>query len=169
MCKATQIRLKIEEFISWTLLAFLILFVFSAAVLRWFGVSIVWSVDIAQFIFTWLCFIAADLAYANGKHMGVDIIRNKLHGKGRLIYDIVLEIIIIVFLISVFYFGIKLSISNSVRRFNSLNVSYSWTTVAASVGSFLMMLTAVEKVIGNGKKLRARGAEASETEEGKKA
>ncbi len=149
MRKFTEMRLKAEEFFTWTLLALLILFVFVAAVLRWIGISIVWSVDIAQFLFTWLCFIGADLAYYNNKHMGVDLIKKHVPKSKQYIYRCILEIFVIVFLCLIFYFGIKLSIANRVRRFNSLNVSYSWTTIAASIGAFLMLLTAFGKLFHN--------------------
>jgi TRAP-type C4-dicarboxylate transport system permease small subunit len=141
-----QFRLRIESAFSMALLALLIVLVFVAAVLRWFGISIVWSVDMAQLLFTWLCFIGADLAYYHNKHMGVDLIKKRFHTKSALVLDILLNVLVMIFVASIFYYGTKLSISNYVRKFNSLPVSYSFATIAAPIGACLMFLTGLQKL-----------------------
>lgn len=142
----TKIRLKVEEVISVILLALLVGFVFAAAALRWVGISIVWSVDFAQFLFTWVCFIGADLAYYHNKHMGVDLIAGHLHGKARVVLELVTHILVMLFLLSILYYGTKLCITNSVRKFNTLPISYSFATVSAPIGAVLMMITGIGKL-----------------------
>ncbi len=65
---------KIEELFVSIGLSMLILLVFLAAVLRFFGIDMSWSTDLAQLTFAWVCFVGADLALARNKHMGVDML-----------------------------------------------------------------------------------------------
>ena len=71
----------IERRLSEILLLFMVVFVFIAASLRWFGYPLVWSVDLAQLLFIWISFIGADIALQNNKHIGVDILTRNLPEK----------------------------------------------------------------------------------------
>jgi TRAP-type C4-dicarboxylate transport system permease small subunit len=55
------------------MLAFIIIFVFIAPSC---GSSQPpsWSVDMAQLLFIWVCFIGADLAMQKDRHIGVDLL-----------------------------------------------------------------------------------------------
>ncbi len=154
MHRFNQLRLRIESTFTTVLLALLIVLVFAAAVLRWVGVSIVWSVDTAQFLFTWLCFVGADLAYYHHKHMGVDLLKNHLNPKAVCVLEIIITLLVMAFVASVFYYGMKLSIANYVRKFNALPISYSFATIAAPIGCFLIFLTGVEQLWDNIKAFR---------------
>lgn len=156
MSKYLQIRLKIEEVIGATLLGLLIFFVFIAAVLRWVHISIVWSVDIAQFLFTWVVFLGADIAYCRNRHMGVDVLTKALNPKMQQILRIIITLIIMGFMGVVCFFGIKLCVENSARDFNTLPISYSAATISAPIGALLMIQTGVEKIIFEIKKLQGK-------------
>lgn len=157
MRRFNQLRLKAESAFTTLLLGLLIVLVFVAAVLRWVGISIVWSVDTAQFLFTWLCFVGADLAYYHHKHMGVDLVKKRLSPKGACVLEIIITILVMVFMASVFYYGMKLSIANRVRKFNALPISYSLATVAAPIGCFLILLTSIEQLADQISALRKCG------------
>ncbi|MCC8025553.1 MAG: TRAP transporter small permease [Clostridium sp.] len=156
MNSISKTRFKIEEYVTAVLLGLLVFLVFIAAMLRWVGISIVWSVDLAQFLLTWLCFVGADIAYAKNKHMGVDLFKNLLPEHTRIIVNILIDLLFVVFMSSILYFGVRLSLSNWVRKFNALPVSYSFATLSAPVGAFLMILTGVGKMAGNLRLLRGR-------------
>lgn len=158
MDSVSKIRLKIEEYTTVALLGLLVFLVFIAAVLRWVGISIVWSVDLAQLFLTWLCFVGADIAYAKNKHMGVDLIKNLLPKKTRTVLSILIDFLFVAFMLSILYFGLRLSWSNYARKFNSLPVSYSFATLSAPVGAFLMILTGIEKIVENMHVLRGKGS-----------
>ncbi len=63
-----KLIVKLEEYFVVIFLAALIMLVFIAAVLRWFGIGVAWSMDMAQLLFAWVCFIGADLALRQNKH-----------------------------------------------------------------------------------------------------
>lgn len=146
MKKIGMIILFIERMLSEILLLFIVVFVFIAAVLRWFGYPLIWSIDLAQLLFVWICFIGADIALQNDKHIGVDILTRKLPKK---IYNKILfasYLLIIVFLSLVAVYGTYLAVINYKRQYSSLEFSYSWATISAPVGCLLMIRTLIKKI-----------------------
>ncbi len=140
---------NIEEKIVVVLLALLIILVFIAASLRWFGVSVAWSIDIAQLLFVWVCFIGADLALRSNSHVGVDMLTKKLPLSIQNITLLFCNLLIFAFLIMVLFFGSKLCIENYQRNFNTIPISYSFVTLSAPVGAFLMGLTTIGRIKNN--------------------
>lgn len=139
---------RIEEITVCVGLSILILLVFTAATLRWFGVDMSWSVDFAQLTFSWVCFIGADLAMRRKRHMGVDILVNKFSLPIRNAIYLFNSVLIMFFLIFVTYYGANLSIINFQRMFNTLPISYSFVTISAPVGCLLMLYTTVRRLVG---------------------
>lgn len=138
---------KIEELFVSIGLSMLILLVFLAAVLRFFGIDMSWSTDLAQLTFAWVCFVGADLALARNKHMGVDMLIERFSAKAQNIIRLVNSILILGFLIFVFIYGVNLCIVNSQRSFQTLPISYSYATASAPFGSALMSITLVRQII----------------------
>ena len=60
---------KVETWLVCAGLLILIFTVFAAAVLRFFGVDMSVSTDLAQLVFAWVSFIGADLAMRKDKHL----------------------------------------------------------------------------------------------------
>lgn len=138
---------KVEIFIVCFGLMLLIVTVFAAAVLRFFGIDMSISTDLAQLTFAWISFIGADLAMRKDRHMGVDVVTSKLSGavqNGLRLFNYVLAL---VFLLIIVYFGINLCIVNAARKYQTLYISYSWATVSCPIGCALMCVTAVKRIV----------------------
>lgn len=138
---------RIEEVFVSASLAILILLVFISATLRWFGIDMSWSIDMAQLMFAWVCFIGADLAMRRVRHMGVDLLVDRLPKKVVNVIYVVNNLLILSFLALVVYYGINLCIINAQRQFNTLPLSYSFVTASAPVGALLMMMTSIRRII----------------------
>src|SRR5690554_7470579 len=68
-------RLTQFEFLVAALLLLIICcLVFGAAVMRFFGHPLIWSVDMAQLLFIWLCMIGATRAMRDKAHIGIDLV-----------------------------------------------------------------------------------------------
>ena len=61
---------QIEFAIAAVLLAAIVLLVFMAAIMRFFGYPLIWSVDMAQLLFIWLCFFGATRAMSTDQISG---------------------------------------------------------------------------------------------------
>jgi TRAP-type C4-dicarboxylate transport system permease small subunit len=140
---------NIEEKLVVMLIALLIILVFLAASLRWFGVQVAWSIDIAQLLFAWICFVGGDLALRNNKHVGVDMLTSKFPLSVQNVILLFNNLLILSFLGMLFSYGLKLCIENYQRNFNTIPVSYSTVTLSVVVGSILMLLTTIGRIKKN--------------------
>ncbi|WP_377559027.1 TRAP transporter small permease [Ornithinibacillus salinisoli] len=123
-----------------------VFFVFIAAVMRWAGSPIAWSVEIAQLLFVWLIFLGANRSLRENRHIGVDFFVKKLPNNLRNIIDIIIYLLILAFLLFISRFGILLSIENSVRQISSLTISYAYISASVPVGCFIMSITTIGKI-----------------------
>lgn len=145
---------KIEEWFVSIGLSLLILLVFLAAVLRNFGVDMSWSVDLAQLTFAWVCFIGADLALSLSKHMGVDMLIERIPPRAKQIVLLINNILILGFVAFVFVYGVNLCVVNRQRMFQTLPISYSFATASAPFGCALMVISSVRLIKDNIKEIK---------------
>lgn len=138
---------KIETGIVCIGLILLIVNVFAAAVLRFVGIDMSWSTDLAQLIFAWVSFIGADLALRKDRHMGVDMLTNKFPKPLQNGIRLAGYCLILVFLLAAVWYGISLCIINPARRYNTLYISYSFATASCPVGCALMSITAAKRIV----------------------
>lgn len=145
MGKINKFILKTEYIVGSTMLVLVVVLVFASAILRVFGMPIVWSVDMSQLLFTWISMIGADIALKNGSHMGVDLIVKKLPINIRKIIELFIYILCVLFCLFVTYWGYVLCMENYLRTYATLQISYSYATAAVPVVSFFMILSLIEK------------------------
>lgn len=147
MLRFRNLLISIEGKITKLLLIAVVSLVFFAAVFRWIGFPVAWSVEMAQLLFIWLIFLGANQALRNKRHIGVDMITIKLPKKIQNILAVIMDLLIAAFLIFMIYYGTQHSINNSLRSILNLPFSYSYITSVVPVGSTLMLLTIVFKWI----------------------
>ena len=136
---------KIERMVCIGLLSAIVLLVFAAAVMRTVGLPIIWSVDIAQLLFAWLCMLGANQTLKHAQHATVDIVtqylpvrwQQRLAGLASLIMIGVLAVIVV--------YGIALFNLNPQRTLGSTPLPYRYVALALPVGAGLMLLTLLEQ------------------------
>jgi len=124
----------------------IVLLVFFAALVRWVGFPVAWSIDVAQLLFGWVVFLGADMALKNNNHIGIDMIIEKFPEKARKTVTFMNYIIICIFLTTIMIYGFYLSYVNFERQFNSIQISYSYATLSVPFGCVLMLITAITKI-----------------------
>ncbi|HOX31161.1 MAG TPA: TRAP transporter small permease subunit [Spirochaetales bacterium] len=147
--------LGIERRVSELLLAAIIVLVFAAAFLRLIRHPLVWSMDLATLLFVWVCFIGADLAMEQNKHIGVDLLTNLMPPAARRALALLANALAAAFLALIAVFGTRLAVINVKDQFQGMELSHSWATMSAPVGCALMIRTLAKKSFGL---LRARPA-----------
>lgn len=135
--------LKFEFFIGMMLLSVITFLVFIAAIMRFTGHPVIWSIDLAQLLFIWLCFLGAVRAMRIRAHLGVDYLVRKLSHQNRLIIESVMAVIFIAVMAVLAVEGYKLSVLNQQRIFGDSGISYFFVTIAVPVGCFFLSLTII--------------------------
>ncbi|MFG6147502.1 TRAP transporter small permease [Halobacillus sp. B23F22_1] len=144
--KISSLYVNIEEFITNLLMIGVVFFVFIAALMRWAGSPISWSVEFATLLFVWVIFLGANRALREGRHIGVDFFTNKLPEKIRISIEILVLLLMSAFLLFLIYFGWELSVQNSSRTIGNLGISNFYVTVSIPVASFLMVISIIFKL-----------------------
>lgn len=133
--------IKIERSIAAMMLALIVLCVFFAALMRTIGFPVIWSVDIAQLLFVWVCMIGGNQAMRDGDHVGVDYFVKRFPLKMQLSIDVVVYVLMAAFLAMLIVYGIKLTLLNPERELGAAQLPYSLVTAAIPVGGLVMLFT----------------------------
>ncbi len=137
---------QIEFGVCVLLLAAITFLVFIAAIMRFFGYPLIWSVDMAQLLFVWLCFFGANRAMRDKTHLGMEVVVKYLGYKRHFWLEMLCAVIILVFLVLLAKEGTKLTMLNRERTFGDSTLSYAWVTAAVPVGCLLLALSLVHNM-----------------------
>ncbi|MDR2053890.1 MAG: TRAP transporter small permease [Treponema sp.] len=125
---------------------FLVAFVFLSAILRFFRISMSWNIDLAMFLLAWTAFLGADIAWRSGQLVGVDIVTRRFPPKLQKIISIILYVVIFCALSVIIVFGIRLSITERIRKYQSIPIPYSLVTLSIVVAALSMVLSTILKI-----------------------
>ncbi|WAP67034.1 TRAP transporter small permease [Jiella pelagia] len=138
---------RLEDAIGRVLLAAVVVLVFTGALSRFVGHPIIWSVDMAQAAFVWLCFFGALKAMRRKAHIGVDYFVAKLPFAARRAIEILLSLLALAFLATMGWFGIQLTLLNTARIFGDSGISYAWVTAAVPAGCLALALILLAQLV----------------------
>lgn len=138
---------RIELLVGVALLAAIVALVFIAAVMRFFGTPLIWSVDLAQLLFIWLCFLGANRALRRRVHLGVDLLIQVLDHRKRLILELALGLLVVAFLSVLAVEGVKLTLLNKERLFGDSGIPYALVTIAVPVGCVFLVFTVIANAL----------------------
>lgn len=138
---------QIEVAICVVLLAAITGLVFVAAITRFFGHPLVWSVDLAQLLFVWVCFLGADKAMREKSHLGMEVPVKYLPYKYRLGVELACSVIVLALLAVLAVKGYELTLLNLERTFGDSTLSYAWVTAAVPVGCLLIGASLVHNMV----------------------
>ncbi|WP_238367243.1 TRAP transporter small permease [Mesobacterium pallidum] len=81
--KAGALFRRVETGCAILLLIAIVVLVAVASITRAMGAPIIWSVEIAQLCFVWLCMLSADLALQGNRHFGLTALPDALDPRHR--------------------------------------------------------------------------------------
>jgi len=117
--------------------------VFARNVLR---VPLIWTLDVAQLLFSWLIFVGAAIAYRKGAHYTVDVIPARWRSAG-----IALEVVGVLAALLVIYVLVVPGWTNVLIRstgsISSLDISLMWTVLPLPISGLLMLVFLIERVV----------------------
>lgn len=138
---------RLELLIGAALLIVITILVFIAAVMRFFGHPLIWSVDMAQLLLIWLCFFGATRAMRERAHLGVDLVVRYFGRRMRLAVELALAALFIAFMAVLAWEGYDLTMLNRERIFGDSGISYGFVTIAVPVGCVLLSTVIVANAL----------------------
>lgn len=105
------------------------------------------SEEVTRFLMVWVALIGGSVAFYYGKHLGVDLLPNKLPKGGQRIQAILKNILIAFFLSVVLKEGVDVTIQNMTQFSPALRIPMGWAYMALPVGSFLMLGVVIRNIV----------------------
>ena len=139
---------RIEFACAALLLLGVVVLVGVAAASRALGAPIIWSIEVAQLLFLWLCIIAIDLGLQHERHFGIGLISDNIPPAARKILQIVNLAILIGLLVYLLQFAWRNMILMHPRLDGALQMPGSYFHASMVVGFVLMIRTLAVKLAG---------------------
>lgn len=132
---------RIEFVCAALLLVAIVVLVALASVTRYLGAPIIWSVEIAQLLFVWLCMLAADLAMQQQRHFGLALVLDSLAPRQRRLVETCNTVIVLALLAFLFVYAIRNTILMHPRLIGATQMNASLIHASMPFGLALMLRT----------------------------
>ncbi len=104
-----------------------------------FNSPLVWSEELARFVFVWIALIGAGAAVRTGGHYGLDLVYRKLPAPARHWVGGLLSLGVALFAATLFVHGMRETVQAASQTASSLPIRMHWPFGAIPVGAALML------------------------------
>lgn len=129
------------------LLVAVVVLIAVASVARAVGAPLIWSIEVAQLLFLWLCIFAIDLALQDGRHFGIGLLLDNLPPSGRKAVEILNLAVLIALLGYLMQFAWKNMLLMHPRLDGALQIPGSYFHASMVVGFAFMIRTLLVKLL----------------------
>ncbi|EAX46931.1 Tripartite ATP-independent periplasmic transporter, DctQ component [Thermosinus carboxydivorans Nor1] len=121
-------------------LSLMAVFVFANVILRYFFNSgLTWAEEASRYLFIWLIFLGAIIAYKENAHLGVDTLVQKLSVKGRKVLFVVNNLLILITMCLVAEGTWKLTLITMNQNSPSMGLPLAFVYVSGLIASVSMV------------------------------
>jgi len=111
------------------------------------AIPIIWTLDVAQLLFSWIVFIGAGVSFRRGGHYVVDLWPPQWKGVSWVI-DIVAAALSAVVIYVLLVYGTEFTIIGLNREAQALAITEAWYFLPIPLGAAMMALFLVERLAG---------------------
>ncbi|MBN8201431.1 TRAP transporter small permease [Bacillus sp. NTK034] len=140
MKKRKDLALPLRYLISLSLLAIVVITILQVIARFIFDSPLVWSDELARFLLIWMVFIGAAIVSYDDKHMGIEMLQEKMSHKTKLITSLIMRAVILLALIITVNSSIELVQVSHSQKSGALEIPFSFWRGSASIGCFLMIV-----------------------------
>jgi len=112
-----------------------------------FTLPIAWSEELGKYLMIYTTFLAAAVAFREGKLIGVTFLLEKLNGESLKRAQMIINLLSMVLFAVLFYQGIKMCGEVMMQSTYSLGVSMAVPYSAIPVGAFLLFINGIANLI----------------------
>lgn len=138
---------RVEFACACLLLGAVVVLVGLAAITRYGGSPIIWSVEIAQLMFLWLCVLAIDLGLQDERHFGIQLLQDNVSPRLRKVIEIVNILILIALLAFLLRYAWRNTAIMHARLDGALQIPGSFYHASMVVGFALMIRTLLARLM----------------------
>ncbi|GAB4511436.1 MAG: hypothetical protein Tsb0019_06960 [Roseibium sp.] len=138
---------RVELACAACLLAAVVVLIAAASLARALGTPIIWSIEIGQLLFLWLCIFAIDLALQDGRHFSLGILLDNVTPAVRRLIELVNIAVLIALLGYLMQFAVRNTILMHPRLDGALQIPGSYFHASMVVGFALMIRTLIARLL----------------------
>lgn len=132
---------RLERWCAILLLAAIVALVALASVARAAGAPIIWSVEVAQLLFAWLCILAADLAMQQERHFGLSILVDSLSTRAARRLALLNQLVLAALLCFLLVYAWRNMVLMHPRLLGATQMHGSWIHASMVAGFALLLRT----------------------------
>ncbi len=129
------------------LLVAIVILIGIASIARGIGSPIIWSIEISQLLFVWLCMLAADLALQQNRHFGLVFIQDRVSPRTRRRLEIVNTLILIILVGFLLVYAWNNMFLMHPRLTGSIQMNGTFVHASMVFGMVLLLRTMVTQLI----------------------
>lgn len=111
---------KVQQTIGVICLSIFFIAIVIQIITRHMGISVIWTEEVANYSFIWSVFMGAAVMLNKREHFSFDFFLLKLQGNSRAILLIIIDTIVLLFSVALFWYG-----AEAVKHF----WNYNWNTL----------------------------------------
>lgn len=156
----------VEELLLTIFSSVMVAVIFVQVVMRQLNSSLSWSEELARFCFIWLIYLGISYGVKKQRHIKVDVVLVMLNNKGKVILNIISNVLFVVFSIFVIYYGYD--IASKLLAFGqkspALQIPMGLVYMATPVGMGLTLIRLIQNLIKNVRTLQGKEEFEEQTE-----
>lgn len=107
------------------------------------GASLFWSEELMRYLMVWVVFLTAGITYSRGELLGMRLLVDALPPSLARIVDLAGRGLILVFLLTIAWYGVDFAFRTSGQQAVALQLSLFWVHIAIAVGACLLAMHVV--------------------------
>lgn len=128
---------------------------------RHLGIPVIWTEEVANYSFIWSVFMGASVMLNRKEHFSFDFLLQRLKGVSKTTLNIVIDSIVLLFAIALFYYGIE-TVQNfwnyTWASLPALKMGYVWISIP--ITGLTMVIYSLNHLMTSFKDLKGGGAKA---------
>jgi TRAP-type C4-dicarboxylate transport system permease small subunit len=124
-----------------------------------FHYAIIWSPEVSRYLYIYIIFIGTFLGIKHKKHIGLDIVVDRLPNKIKKVVEISRNLSMMVFFIFLAYLGFKFSVIGMSQMTLALGISKGWIYLVIPIGAIFMFISTFQQTLRSLSKVKSGGKE----------
>lgn len=109
--------------------------------------SIVWANEASCFLFVYVVFLGAFILIRDKGFIRMDLIQSKIPAKGRFVYDLLLQILVIVYAVVFLIYGFEFAQRNAIQVSGAMHLPMNVVYMIMPVSGFFMILYSLRNIV----------------------
>ena len=142
--KCLKIINGITATITMLFLSTMVLLIFIQIISRTlFGLSFVWTEEVARFLMIWVVFLGAGIAFQYGAHISIESLFIRLPVKKQKIIQVIITLLVIIFLLVLFMVGYQISMLMMIQKSPALRIPMGYIYAVIPLSAILQIFNVI--------------------------